>query len=341
MNITYYFERLCFLLRTISNPSLFIYLVFHYLNKDLPFSIARIICKNNLNSYSKNNVNDFVLETYEGSSQAVHPDIVYYKDLYWLVVTPYPYGMEEYENPCIYYGDNMNSLIVQKSPIAVQRKRIQGTHLSDPCLLIYNDKLYCYYRESVRQGDIEENYIWKTCYQEFNKTWSNPELLINSVTDKILSPAVVCNKEGERIIYYISTLNRSYSLISIKGDVIKGEKIEHNIIGLPKDYFIWHIGITPIKDVKQSCANSDELMGLLLIKSKLKMGDMRLFEIRNDQNSNDWIVINEVKVPERLKSIIAFPYKSCYIPQKEGDILLSYRDAKSRNRLTIISKCEQ
>lgn len=336
MNIAYYFKRLWFLLRTLSNPPLFIYLLFHYLNKDIPLKIARRICKNNLCEYNEYNVNDFILETYDGSCQVVHPDIVFYKDSYWLVVTPYPYGMEEYENPCIYYGESLNNLKLQKAPIAVQRRRIHGTHLSDPCLSIYNDKLYCYYRESVRKGDVEENYIWNTCYQESDKNWSKPNLLLNSVTDKMLSPAVVYNKYGERIIYYISTMNNTYSLVSIKGANLEGEIIEHNIIGLPKDFTIWHIGITPSDEVYQSCENSDELIGLLLVKSKLKTGDMRLFEIRNNQNSADWFVINEVKIPERLKGIMAFPYKSCYIPKREGDILLSYRDTKNRNRLVII-----
>ena len=154
------------LLKTLKNPPFFIYRIFHYLNRFVPKRWATSIYNNNRKEYLQEGINDYLLETYDGSGQAVHPDMAFWKDKFWLAITPYPYGMEEYENPCIYYGDSLDSLIVPKGPIAVQHKHTQGLHLSDPCFAVDGDILYCFYRESERKGELEENTIWGMRYIE-------------------------------------------------------------------------------------------------------------------------------------------------------------------------------
>ncbi len=330
-------NRLLGVFKSLSNPPFFLYRIYHYLNRFVPNRLANYIYKRNKKEYEREGVSDFLLDTFDGSGQSVHPDIAFFRGLYWLTVTPYPYGMEEYENPCIYQGCDLSNLKVPKAPIAIQHKHTQGTHLSDPCFATNKGTLYCYYRESERKGDIEEHTIWGIQYSESNKCWSEPVLMLDSVDDKILSPAFLFDKEGEQIVFYVSSLNGKYSLVSTKVKSVIEPLTEHRINGAPEDYYLWHIGITNIIDIHKDNSDSRDLAGLFLFKSKQTGGGMRLYETRNDGVAPDWYVIREVEMPNEIKDIVAFPYKSCYIPKQNGKILLSFRDKKSRNRMIIIN----
>lgn len=331
-----YVGKLIGLIKTLNNPSFFIYRIFHYMNRFVPKAWATRIFIKNQKEYLKEGAGDYLIETYDGSGQAVHPDIAYWKDKYWLVLTPYPYGMEEYENPCIYSGDTLENLTTPKGPVAVQRKHTQGQHLSDPCFAVNGDHLYCYYRESERKGNTEENTVWEIRYHELNKTWEDPELIMDSVDDKILSPAMIFNSLGVLTIYYVSSLNSGFSLVSTKSKGAITDITEQKVYGIPEDYELWHIGVSKKKDIFTNAIDTSELMGLFLAKAKNRNGDMKLFEARNNGLNADWHIIKEIEMPNEIKNIVAFPYKSCFIPKQDGKLLLSFRDNKSRNRMIIM-----
>lgn len=337
MSVTAIIKKIFSLLATLRNPYFFLYRLCHYLNRDVPYGIAASIYKNNKKDYRKNGAFDFLIDTYDGSGQAVHPDIVFYQNRYWLTVTPYPYGMEEYENPCIYQGDDLYHLIAPKGPVATRHKHTQGVHLSDPCFTVNGDNFFCFYRESERKGDLEEHIIWSLQYSASDNSFGKPNMLLDSKDDKILSPAMLCDEEGALIIYYVSSFNEKYNLVSIKVHEGKRQFKEYNIIGMPLGYNLWHIGITKIKDIYSNKYNTKELAGLFLMKSKQKGGGMKLFETRNDGNGKDWHVIKEIEMPDIIKGIAQFPYKSCFIPKSDGKILLSFRDKKDRNRMIILN----
>lgn len=337
MSIVAIAKKIISLLGTLNNPFFFMYRLCHYLNKDMPHWMAMSIYKKNLKEYKEDCSEDFLIDTYDGSGQAVHPDIAYCQNQYWLVITPYPYGMEEYENPCLYNGYDLKNLKAPQGPIAIQRKHTQGVHLSDPCLAINGNKLFCYYRESERKGNREENTIWEIQYNESEKKWGEASLLLDSIDDKILSPAMIFDDEGKLRIYYVSTLNDKYTLVSTLSNGVVHELTEHKIIGMPKDYDLWHIGISKMADITTDMSNTKELAGLFLMKPKKKGGGMKLFVAHNNGVESDWHVVKEVEMLDSIKDIVRFPYKSCFIPQSDGAILLSFRDKKSRNRLIIIN----
>ena len=210
MSISVLANKLIVLLGTLKNPFFFLYRVCHYLNKDVPHWIAMSIYKKNLKEYKKECSEEFLIGTYDGSGQAVHPDMAYLNNQYWLVITPYPYGMEEYENPCIYHGEDLKNLVCPQAPIAIQRKHTQGVHLSDPCFAVNGNKLYCYYRESERKGEREENTIWGIPYNNLEKKWGESSLLLDSIDDKILSPAMIFDNDGKLRIYYVSTIKNKF-----------------------------------------------------------------------------------------------------------------------------------
>ena len=82
MNINSFCNKIRGLFLTLNNPFFFLYRVSHYLNRYIPRRLANYIKrKNNLN-YKKSGVKDFQIETYDGSGQAVHPDIVFFENQY-------------------------------------------------------------------------------------------------------------------------------------------------------------------------------------------------------------------------------------------------------------------
>ena len=330
-------DRILGLFKSISNPPFFLYKICHYLNKYVPYRLASYLYKRNRNDYKREGVSDYLLDTFDGGGQLVHPDIAYFDGQYWLVVTPYPYGMEEYENPCIYQGRDLGHLKAPIGPIAIQHKHAQGIHLSDPCFAVNDGVLYCYYRESERKGDIEKQTIWGIQYSEIKKCWGEPAMVLDSVDDKILSPAMLFDEKGELLVFYVSSIDDRYSLVSTMVESVTGQLTEHRIIGAPDDYYLWHIGITKIKDIQKDNMDSKQLAGLFLFKSKLVGGGMKLYETRNNGIDTDWYIVREVDMPEGIKGIVTFPYKSCYIPKQGGSILLSFRDKKNRNRMIIIN----
>ena len=338
MIITENVSRIWGLAKTLNNPFFFLYRIFHYLNRFVPYRLASYIYRKNLNDYTREGTHDFLIETYDGSGQAVHPDIAFYKKQYWLTVTPYPYGMEEYENPCIYQGQNLNALKSPDGPVAVQHKHTQGVHLSDPCFAVKDKTLFCFYRESERKGGIEKQAIWGVQYSDSENKWRDPVLLFDSVDDKILSPAMLYNVAGELVVYYVSSLHNTYTLVSTKIGKSIEPLIKYRISDMPADYYLWHIGISKVIDIQKDVINPNELAGLFLMKSKFKGGDMKLYETRNDGNSLVWHTIREIEMPDEIKEIVSFPYKSCFIPGQDGAILLSFRDIKSRNRMIIINR---
>lgn len=329
-------NRLLGLFKSLDNPPFFLYRTCHYLNWFVPRGLASYIYKRNKKEYESEGVVDYLLGTYDGSGQTVHPDIAFYKGKYWLTVTPYPYGMEEYENPCIYTGDSLSKLSIPEGPIVVQHRHAQGVHLSDPCLAVDGEHFFCYYRESERKGNVEENSIWGIRYNELNKKWGEPVLIMNSLNDKLLSPAMVFMASGVCNMFYVSTLNNNYSLVSRSLMDTTTDIVVHQIIGMPDDYVLWHIGISKKKDVFPNAIDSCELLGLFLAKAKKNHRDMKLFEAHNNGEGENWHIIKEIEVPEEIKYVIAFPYKSCFIPKESGAVLFSFRDKKSRNRLIII-----
>ena len=146
------------------------------------------------------------------------------------------------------------------------------------------------------------------------------------------------NDEGDLDIFYVSTLNNKFTLVCESLNQ-NGKKLYYPFIEyLPKDYDLWHIGISKMTEIDDSCHNSKMLAGLFLMRSKLKSGGMKLLETSSDNWGKDWHVTKEVMMPPSLQGEVQFPYKSCFIPKGKGSILLSFRDKKSRNRLIIINQ---
>lgn len=312
---------------SIRNPFLFIYWLHHYFRKPVNIKLASYIANRNLRAYNKRSISLLQLDTYEESRQSCHPDILFFDNKYWLVCTPYPYGMEEYENPCVFSGESLDSLKrVGMSPIAYPTGKTYGNHLSDPCLFLYNDKVCCIYRDTINENNIITNQliIKKLLH---NEEWGGLEILHQSTTDGLLSPAAF-QCDDYLYMYYVSYKDKNLTLCLMKFNsalnILSNE--ECTCFNMPLNMNIWHIGILKDKDC---------IHGIFHFKDKNDSTSMSLYKAECINDYTTWEIRDRIIVPNEIKEEAKFPYKSCYIPHTDK-ILLSFRDKKDRYCLYIL-----
>lgn len=308
------------------NFSFFLYLLFHYFNKKMPRWIARKIAKKNFRKYDSR---ELCLKSYDCSNQFVHPDMCFYRGKYYLIITPYPYGMDEYENPSLFVSDSLGEFnSYGNNPLAIPKYSIKGNHLSDPEISILDDKLYIFYRESIPCNKHERNIIY---YKEIgDKDFS---ILADSSEEDYLSPAIW---ESNSIIYmmysnkvnlknevYLNTYDSSFNYI---------EKKNVKILNLPLNYYVWHLGI----DISKSDKNINNCMpkGIFLLRNYID-NDFVVGFFESTFDFNEWKFIKELEIPKDILINLKHPYKCSFIPNSDK-IVLSFRDLKDRYRVYII-----
>ena len=330
------FDKILLLVKEITNPSLFVYHCFHYLNKRVPLRLARVIAKHNKLNKAKG---EKYIQTDDGSDQVVHPDIVEYQNRLVLICTPYPYGMEEYENPCLYIGNNLEYMKPLLCPIDNQGKQMHGVHMSDPCIVSSDNQLYCIYRETKFKEDFI--YLKKVTIDEREYVGlSERRVLMQSKESYVLSPAVV-TYDNYLYMYYVGLLSgNSSELMLVQFDKERLESRHSAPITIqnePLGFYLWHIGVNSAADYGKCIKRGDALTGLFLYLNRQDSKNVKLFiAVCEDIGLNKWMIEKEVKMPKEVGSQILFPYKSCFIPKTEGHILLSFRDTMRRNRLYTI-----
>jgi hypothetical protein len=101
------------------------------------------------------------IPTYDGSGQVVHPSVIDFLNeygievwsgyRYWMILTPYPFGQDQFENPSLYASHDGFSWVVPQNisnPLVTASGGWATGFLNDPDM-IYNpdsDQLWIYYR---------------------------------------------------------------------------------------------------------------------------------------------------------------------------------------------------
>lgn len=298
------------------NPPFFRYRLNHYLKKPVALKKAKVWSKRNKKYYESKGIDVIWFETYDGSDQICHPNITFWHDNYWMVATPYPYGMEEYENPSIFYGKEFTGMIpFHSNPIAYPSKKGYGSHLSDPCLFSDDDYLYCFYRDTINCGKEIENRI---CYKKLDGNDFTPEkVLLSSFDDGLLSPAVLCI-ENVKYLFYVSNIQGELSLVmaNISDDMVIDDSSKKLILSKDDEWNIWHF------DAKST---KDGIVFLLLQRSKMDKKKFKLQKGTFNLVSQSVALGGDIVIPDEIKEVMAFLYKSCIIPDSKK-ILLSFRD---------------
>ena len=322
-------KRIINIFLSIFNPHYFYYRVHHYFNKYVNDKKSISISLKNEKFYKKRNIETIKINTYDHSNQVVHPHLISYKDLIWFVSTPYPYGMEEYENPCIYYGKSIDSLVsIKDNPIAFQEYHCRGTHLSDPCFFINKDSLFCAYRSTINKGQSIENRI---LYKEIlsNKVASDEHIIVAS-SEQLLSPAFVSfNNNLNMICVNLRRKGSVLTLYELNSDLQCINEKNINCKNIPNDFYIWHIDINNNESLK--------FKSLFLLRSQKNPGVFRLFYAHCVNAAlMEWTIDCEVVIPPSIKGIVRIPYKSTF--DTDGNVILSIRDKQSRYYLLKVGK---
>lgn len=188
------------------------------------------------------------IETYDGSGQVVHPDVVTLPESWtgkdkFLAITPYPNGNALHENPSIYtsvHGVVWTETEKGVNPIA----RPQAGHLSDPDIL-YNPEtkeLWIYYREVTRTNDI------LLIKSSDGITWSKPRLVLSAPNHELLGPSVVRRGRGDWLMWTVNggavgcsgsstTVQLRYSSDGINWSASVDATVPHEGV------FPWHIEV--------------------------------------------------------------------------------------------------
>ena len=203
-----------------------------------------------------NNRTYLTIPTYDGSGQAVHPDVYYnasgwkgYK--YWMAMTPYPNTNSDFENPSIVTSNDGYNWVVPQgltNPIVLP---ISG-YDSDPNLAFKNGTLYLYYREVSTPYDI-----LKMKSSNNGITWSPEQTLLELPNYQLIAPAVVYNSaDGLFYLWYVDTGTQGSQATSTQvilrnsNDGIHWSSPQIVPISIPGK-IIWHINTQYIPELNE------------------------------------------------------------------------------------------
>lgn len=148
--------------------------------------------------------------TYDGSGEAVHPDVVMFPESwhgfrFWGAVTPYPNSAVQLENPSVLGSDDG----IRWQVPAGMANPIAGTergHLSDPDVIFdrATGELWMYYREVelTRRNRHIADRVWLTRSGD-GRRWSVPVQLYADSGRYVVSPSVVQEPAGAFRLYAV------------------------------------------------------------------------------------------------------------------------------------------
>ena len=167
------------------------------------------------------------LKTQEGTGQAYHPSVVFFKEPwfgyeYWMVQTPYPIGVPPYrdrwECPSIHMShDGLNWRIPEglKNPIDdLSASEIANKDFfSDPHLVFKDGRLECFYRFSKRLADGFHTTLLRKVSED-GVNWQKRELILDffdstckaTVGDMVRSPAILW-EDGRYKMWYVDNVD--------------------------------------------------------------------------------------------------------------------------------------
>lgn len=187
--------------------------------------------------------------TYDGYNQSTHPKILYFPKgwngyEYWMSHTPYPFGNDDYENPCIVASNDGKTWVTPaglKNPISgIPSDVKQGAHYSDSHLVMNGEVMEMWYRynkgnPNTKRPDSTMDYYYRTVSSN-GIDWSVPQLMQKSKAG-ILSLAV--NHENNQYQFWYTTAQKKL-MRAVSTDGTAWTDIKQCSIELPQGYLPWH-----------------------------------------------------------------------------------------------------
>lgn len=175
-----------------------------------------------------------ITPSYDGSGQAMHPDVIDFKTSwngyrYWMAETPFTDGDSSKENPSVVASnDGVNWIDPGTNPLVPIP--VVGGFYSDPELLYNNETLHLLYRWVERE--------WINLFIRASKdgrNWDKPVLSLRTKERNVSSPSVVW--DGNRFLMYSAdSFGGLYQRTSLD---LYSEPIKLEYSGLR----IWHLDV--------------------------------------------------------------------------------------------------
>ncbi len=213
--------------------------------KEIPRLLARLICRKPFGYSVK-------IDSYDGSGQCVHPDIVKYMDDLYLAFTPYPYAMDIYENPQLAIWDKKNDSwkTITREPF-VKPQNPERFHYSDPFLFVFENKLLYFYRLSDKKNDSKSIIFFVELDAHGHMGGGRQKQFTDSYDHEYTSPFVV-GYEGLHFFHIESGVPNklyvrdfdSFETIIDSSIPLKEVKLE----GFDDNEWLWHLGVSSINE---------------------------------------------------------------------------------------------
>lgn len=181
--------------------------------------------------------------TYDASGQAVHPDIIdagaagFGGKRYWMVMTPYTNGDGSVEKPSILCSDDLATWAVPDGLTNPIDGTAPAVFTNDPCLLLSNGTLYCFYGYTVGA----EVLLHRKSSAD-GVTWSNRA----AVSDyAVTSSSIIADGSGYTL-WYVNSIAGQNTFIkrSMTGPTATpGDPTTCTIVNAPAGLELWHVCI--------------------------------------------------------------------------------------------------
>lgn len=289
-----------------------LYLCMEMLHKTMPHGLARALVLGNHTPLSS----VLCLRTYDGSDQACHPSYVRFRGKEFLACTPYPYGLEWYENPCVLkkVPDEKGFQPVLSAFPLVEAKNRGAEHYSDPCLAATPDKISMVFRKCVRSFGGKTDQLYRTVSAD-GEVWSDPVLIAEGAGDTLISPALAGGT-----VFCVEAVQGRTGIVRYNADLsdtLSG-RMECAVAGMAPQWQVWHI------DVRQQTDGQYE--GLFMLRDCETGAHSQLALFTYAQGV--WTMARELSLSEEERRCISMIYKSCFF--KDGSILCSACDNRGR-----------
>lgn len=216
-----------------------------------------------------NSANPITTPTYDGSGQGIHPSVVYFADgwhgyKYWMAMTPYPNGNDEYENPSIIASNDGATFEVPAGLTNPIYPAPPAGHNNDT-ELIYDsvaDKLRVYWldcRRAIECVGFETETWYDHQYLMYMETpdgvnWSAAAISIDwnlAIGDRfILSPAIA--KVGNVWkLYYIDASGSRPIFMRESADALTWGAEQAVIMNVTSAVLPWHLEVKYISELNQ------------------------------------------------------------------------------------------
>jgi hypothetical protein len=181
--------------------------------------------------------------TYDLSGQAVHPSVLYIPSKwrfypYWMMMTPYPTGYDDYENPSL--RKSQDGFIWEKQagitdPLVGAPADVgTGGHNSDPCIALSNTNMYFWYRVTTATGT--STIYLKIATDETH--WSAAQA--TNISTNALSPSMQLI-DGTWHCWYISLADHTLHHLTSADGITWAEAGECSLV-IP-GYSNWHLEV--------------------------------------------------------------------------------------------------